>query len=242
MDADEPRLIPLRLESICIAFMQLADRVNLALHTQIGDRLRIQEQNSGVLRMLESIHQHADVIPVAERQVMEETIDNMITLLTAAAVQSEDIPARAAIPIDPSFLAYGLDLRGPTGLAPVAGVSSRTIRRRALDYGLAEPAAPVYTETLDPTSGETVRIYILSTSVPVSNISDDDLDELMHHILEVFPTFGRQMIDSHLRLLGFRIQTSRLRESYNRVHGPLVSYSNTATGRQPYRVYKWSVM
>ncbi|KAF8172599.1 hypothetical protein K438DRAFT_1981449 [Mycena galopus ATCC 62051] len=238
MDADEPRLIPLRLESIHIAFMQLADRVNLALHTQIGDRLRIQEQNSGVLRMLESIHQHADVIPVAERQVMEETIDNMITLLTAAAVQSEDIPARAAIlvtfqeptgrrgcphiEINPS-LAYGLDLHGPTGLAPVAGVSSRTIRRRALDYGLAEPAAPIYTENLDPTSGEMVRIYISSTSGPISDISDDDLDELMHHILEVFPTFGRRMIDGHLRLLGFRIQTSRLRKSYSRVHGPPVS-------------------
>ncbi|KAF8147515.1 hypothetical protein K438DRAFT_1779993 [Mycena galopus ATCC 62051] len=130
MDADKPQLIPLHLESICIIFMQLADRVNLALHTQIGDWLRIQEQNSGVLRMLESIHQ---------RQVMEETIDHMVTLLTAAAVQSEDIPARAAIPvtyqeptgqcghsrieINPSFLAYGLDLHGPKGLAPVAGVS-----------------------------------------------------------------------------------------------------------------------
>ncbi|KAF8169683.1 hypothetical protein K438DRAFT_1774070 [Mycena galopus ATCC 62051] len=72
---------------------------------------------------------------------MEETIDHMITLLTAAAVQSEGIPTRAVIlvtyqeptgqcghpriEINPSFLAYGLDLRGPKGLAPVAGVSVR---------------------------------------------------------------------------------------------------------------------
>ncbi|KAF8173959.1 hypothetical protein K438DRAFT_2023245 [Mycena galopus ATCC 62051] len=70
---------------------------------------------------------------------MEETIDHMITLLTAAAVQSEGIPTRAVIlvtyqeptgqcghpriEINPSFLAYGLDLHGPKGLAPVAGVS-----------------------------------------------------------------------------------------------------------------------
>ncbi|KAF8177104.1 hypothetical protein K438DRAFT_1770217 [Mycena galopus ATCC 62051] len=96
----------------------------------------------------------------------------MITLLTAAAVQSEDIPTRAVIlvtyqeptgqcghpriEINPSFLAYGLDLHGPTGLAPVAGVPSRTIHCRALDYGFVKPAAPVDTETLDPTLGEMV--------------------------------------------------------------------------------------
>jgi hypothetical protein len=51
----EPVLIPLRLETIRIAFIQVGDRVNAALRTQIGDRLRLQEQNSGVLRMLQAI-------------------------------------------------------------------------------------------------------------------------------------------------------------------------------------------
>jgi hypothetical protein len=58
----------------------------------------------------------------------------------------------------------------------------------------------------------------------------------MHHILEIFPTFGRRMIAGHLRQLGHRVPTSRIRDSYYRVHGPPVSYSNTATGRQPYQV------
>lgn len=44
------------------------------------------------------------------------------------------------------------------------------------------------------------------------------------------------MIAGHFRQLGYRVPTSRIRESYNRVHGPPVSYTNTATGRQPYRV------
>ncbi|KAJ7769546.1 hypothetical protein B0H14DRAFT_3509459 [Mycena olivaceomarginata] len=178
MADNEPVLIPLRLETICIAFMQLGDCVNAALRTQIGDRVRLQEQNGGVLRMLEAIQQHSDVIPTAERQVMEVSIDAMIQALATAAVQSEDLPSRPAIQvthqeltghrgrprieIDYDFLAYGLELRGPTGLAPVAEVSSLTIRRRALEYGLVEPAAPVYTETIEEATGEVVRTYTSS--------------------------------------------------------------------------------
>ena len=100
----EPELVPLRLESIRIAFFQLGDRVNGALHTQIGDRLCLQEQNSGVLRLLAAIHQvrdlsmfcwrnvlkslfqHSDVIPPAERQVMEASIDNMLDALSTATL------------------------------------------------------------------------------------------------------------------------------------------------------------
>ncbi|KAJ6627693.1 hypothetical protein B0H10DRAFT_2210209 [Mycena sp. CBHHK59/15] len=99
MADEEPVLIPLRLETIRIAFMQLGDRVNAALRTQIGDRLRIQEQNGGVLWMLEAIQQHSDVIPPAERQVMETSIDSMIQALATAAVQSEDLPSTLAISV-----------------------------------------------------------------------------------------------------------------------------------------------
>jgi hypothetical protein len=37
--------------------MQLGDHVNAALHSQIGDHLHLQEQSSGVLHMLDAIHQ-----------------------------------------------------------------------------------------------------------------------------------------------------------------------------------------
>jgi hypothetical protein len=183
---------------------------------------------------------------------MEDSINAMIDALATAAVQSEDIPSRPAIPvthqepsgqrgrprieIDYDFLALGLELRGPTGLAPVAEVSSRTIRRRALEYGLVEPAAPVYVESTDEATGEVIRTYTSSITGPVSDITDGELDQLMHHILEIFPTFGRRMIAGHLRQLGLRVPASSIHDSYYRVHGPPVSYSNTATGRQPYRV------
>ncbi|KAJ7483792.1 hypothetical protein B0H11DRAFT_2231939 [Mycena galericulata] len=67
MPENDPELVPLPLETIHIGFFQLSDRVNAALHTQSGDHLRLQEQNSGVLHLLEAIQQHAGVIPAAER-------------------------------------------------------------------------------------------------------------------------------------------------------------------------------
>ncbi|KAJ6449089.1 hypothetical protein DFH09DRAFT_1352771 [Mycena vulgaris] len=96
----DPELVPLPLETIRVAFFQLTDRVNAALHTQIGDRLRLQEQNGGVLRLLQSIQQHAAVIPVAEGQVMEDSITQMLAALATASVKSEDpVPAGAGISV-----------------------------------------------------------------------------------------------------------------------------------------------
>ncbi|KAJ7504863.1 hypothetical protein B0H11DRAFT_1904937 [Mycena galericulata] len=90
MPENNPELVPLPLETNCIGFFQLSDCVNAALRTQIGDRLRLQEQNSGVLHLLKAIQQHAGV-PAAERWVMEESIGCMIDVLATATVQSEDI-------------------------------------------------------------------------------------------------------------------------------------------------------
>jgi hypothetical protein len=183
---------------------------------------------------------------------MEQSIQDMIQALDVVTVQSAHLPSSPAIPvtcsdptgrwgrprieIDCDFLSFVLELRGPTGLASVAGVSSCTIRRRALDYDFVEPAAPVYTETVDRTVGEVVRIYNSSASGPVSDISDAELDQLMHHILKIFPNFGRCMITGHVRQLGLWMPVSDLRQSYERVHGPPISYSNTATGRHPYHI------
>ncbi|KAJ7818760.1 hypothetical protein B0H14DRAFT_2601052 [Mycena olivaceomarginata] len=105
---------------------------------------------------------HSDVIPASEREIMEQSIQDMIQALDVATVQSAR-PAfcpshichlqRPRIEIDHDFLSFGLELHGPTGLAPVAGVSSsRTIRRRALNYDLVEPATP------DPTRSHTTMV------------------------------------------------------------------------------------
>ncbi|KAJ7727398.1 hypothetical protein B0H16DRAFT_1470974 [Mycena metata] len=141
-DHDTLELVPLRLETMHVAFLQLGHRVNAAFHTQIGDRLRLQEHNSGVLCFLQAVQEHSDVIPAPEHQVMEESVNNMLVALSTATVQSEGPPSMTAvsvaapvhagmhgrprIEINYDFLSFGLELCGPTGLAPVTDILSRT--------------------------------------------------------------------------------------------------------------------
>ncbi|KAF9050909.1 hypothetical protein BDP27DRAFT_668555 [Rhodocollybia butyracea] len=53
----------------------------------------------------------------------------------------------------------------------------------------------------------------------MSTLSDDELDAVIGHILEVFPAFGRRMIAGHLRHLGHSVPRARIRLSYERVTG-----------------------
>lgn len=144
-------------------------------------------------------------------------------------------PGRPRIEIDPSILASALELRGPTELAAVFGVSARTVRRRALEYGLVEPGAPVYVDYEDE-DGTITRFYTSSTA-PTSDLSDDDLDEIMQQILQHFPFFGRQMIQGHLCHLGHRVTRSRILDSYTRVQGaPTNIFGSRRIQRRVYSV------
>lgn len=125
---------------------------------------------------------------------------------------------RPRIEIDEDILAQALELRGPTHLAEIFDCSARSVRRRALEAGLVQPGDPVYTE-YTAEDGSVLRIYGSSTG-SISTLSDDELDAITVTILEVFPTFGRRLLDGHLRYLGHHVPRERLRESYSRVHGP----------------------
>lgn len=118
-------------------------------------------------------------------------------------------PGRPRKDINPQILEASLQLRGVTHLAPVFQCSSRTIRRRALEYGLAESGPPVYITYEDPESGETLRMYRSSTA-PMSMLSDNELDSVIAHILSVFPSFGRRMIGGHLEHLGHHVPRDRV--------------------------------
>jgi hypothetical protein len=142
---------------------------------------------------------------------------------------------RPSIQIAPGMLASALGLRGPTHLAPVFNCSSRTIRRRALEYGLAEPGPPVYVE-YEHEDRSTHRFYSPSTN-HTSDLTDDHLDAIMSQIIEIFPNYGRRMIDGHLKHLGHRVPRSRVQASYARVHGaPASSFGPRRIQRRVYSV------
>ncbi|PPR01330.1 hypothetical protein CVT24_006332, partial [Panaeolus cyanescens] len=108
---------------------------------------------------------------------------------------------------------------GPTQLAEVFGVNRRTIRRRAVELGIAEPGEPVYVDWVDE-NGNTQRLYTGSSTGPVSSLTDEQLDHAIHQILQSFPTYGHRMIDGNLRHLGHNVPRSRIIASCLRVRGP----------------------
>lgn len=187
----------------------------------------------------------------AERITIENSLQSMIDHLDDAARQSVDPPdappiqasyvvptgrpGRPRIEIEPSILAPAIELRGPTHLAAVFQVSARTVRRRALEYGLVEPGAPVYVD-YEAEDGTVTRFYTSSTA-PTSDLSDDELDGIMQQILDHFPYFGRRMIQGHFQYLGHRVTRSRVLESYARVYGaPLNIFGLRRIQRRVYSV------
>lgn len=141
---------------------------------------------------------------------------------------------RPRVVIDPRWLAMALELRGPGGIAPTISTSSKTVRRRALELGLVQPGEPVIQNITQP-DGSVERVHT-STSAPVSTLSDDDLDAMIYSVLEIFPTFGRRMINGYLRSQGHRVPMDRIRSSYLRVHGAPGAFGDRQIARKEYKV------
>lgn len=163
----------------------------------------------------------------------------MIQDLTDAIMQSSDLPdappsnpvsleytggrGRPKKVIDPDVLAAGMSVGGPTFMGELLDVSPRTVRRRALEQGLVEPGDPVYVDTVEE-NGDLTRTYTSSSAQSRNRnqggLTNEQLDIIMSQLLELFPTFGRRMIDGYFSAHGHHIPRSRLEQSYNRVHGP----------------------
>jgi hypothetical protein len=174
----------------------------------------------------------------------------MVNALDQACHQSSDPPdgpmlivshttksrrrGRPRIEIDPAFLSQALDLRGPSHISSVLHCSSRTVRRRALEGGLVSPGHPVYLDHILP-DGTTGRVYTSSTR-PVSTLTDDQLDQLVTSILEIFPRFGRRMLTGRLKDSGHHVPRDRLTASYLRVHGSPGSFGDRSIHRKVYHV------
>ncbi|KAG6850294.1 hypothetical protein H0H93_015236 [Arthromyces matolae] len=195
------------------------------------------------------LFQHEHAFDSIEYTTICTGIHSMIEALDIAATQSQDPPTipplltthtihsgrrgRPKIEINVDILAQALEYRGSTHLGSVFGCSSRTVRRRALDNGLAQPGPPVYITYEDEESGELLRWYSSSTPT-MSTLSNDELDAAVRSILEVFPSFGRRMITGHLRHHGHRVSRERLRQSYERVMGAPAALTHRVIERRRY--------
>ncbi|KAG6906726.1 hypothetical protein DXG01_012416 [Tephrocybe rancida] len=225
--------VSLPVSTIRSGYAELGRQVTTALRTQRGDAARLEQHCSDCTRLLEILTMHSAAFNPEELTVIHGSVQQMIEYLQEASRLSLDPPeapfhsltstvstgqpGRPRIEIDSNILTLGLELRGPTHLAQVFNCSSRTIRRRALELGIVTPGEPVYVD-YEHEDGTIHRIYRSSAGAS-STLNDDSLDEIMSYILEAFPSFGRRMIDGHLKHLGHHIPRSRIQASYQRVCG-----------------------
>ncbi|KAJ6526004.1 hypothetical protein B0H19DRAFT_581814 [Mycena capillaripes] len=226
-----------QLRNLRLGYETLERRVRIALRTQIGDEARLRAQMQECTRFLSAGEQNNTHFPAGEFARLQRNIQSMTEALEEAVTKSSDplnVPMLSVMPtvppaerkrgrprkeINPEFLAGALTLRGPTGIGRSLKCSSRTVRRRALDYGLVEAGAPVFREVLQP-DGSSQRLR-QSTGPPISAISNEpeQLDLEIADILRLFPHFGRSMMDGALRARGLRVPQDRVEASYLRVHG-----------------------
>lgn len=145
---------------------------------------------------------------------------------------------RPRIEMNRAVLQEGLELRGgPSHLTRMFSASARTIRRRAVDYGIAPPGDPVYVTEHHPDGSRSRRYHTgRNPSTMLSSLTNEQLDRIIQEALEQYPTFGLRMLHGHLMSMGNRVPRQRLSESYVRVHGNPATFGERAIHRQPYHV------
>jgi hypothetical protein len=181
-----------------------------------------------------------------------ENISSLVSILQEAIDAATDMPrvipsenlvthqrtgrrGRPRIQFNETFLATALDLRSPADIAPVVGASSRTVRREALRMGLRAAGAPVYVDNTDA-DGNQVRIFQGRQSVSSAELSDAQLDVLIHEALTLFPDFGRAMISGFLKSKGHDVPRRRIKASFERVNGPPAEFGRRRIERRKYQV------
>lgn len=165
---------------------------------------------SSVLAMIRALRD-------AEGASLDPPIENPQALGTRTHTEG---PGRPRVDISREDLALLSSGRSRlTDIAVIYDCSARTIRRRLLDYGLADPGPSVY-EDLAQQDGGTLRIYRPGHASNLSSLTNPELDQIMLSIYYQFPSFGRRMIDGYLLELGQRVPRARIEQSYRRVIGP----------------------
>ncbi|KAL0061141.1 hypothetical protein AAF712_012061 [Marasmius tenuissimus] len=220
------------LENFVQRYDELKRAVDIALQTNNIEHG--QTLTREIILFKQRLQQHYRLFQPDELEVMTESAIQMVlhlddmrnTLmdppdrpfpLPESPNEPQQGPGRPRKAIDSNLLKMAVDMRRTKRLAEILGVHVRTLRRRALAEGLVEPGEPVYVE-YETEEGLIMRVYRSSTG-PVSDISDDDLDEAMKSIIIAFPSFGRRLIHGHLKFMGIHIPRSRVVASYGWVVG-----------------------
>jgi hypothetical protein len=142
---------------------------------------------------------------VEDYMSLEESVSKMIECLHTAENEAMDPPAPGVqvsrrvkgrvgwphVEIDRNFLGSVLQVGGPYKLAKVMKCHPRTIRRRAIEYGLSDTVPPVFRTDHNP-DGTVSQTWLSSFTPARSTVADDPnmLDGLVCAVLHTFPNMG----------------------------------------------------
>lgn len=194
--------------------------------------------------------QHQHVFAAEEYGIFQASMQDIIRELDVAIYEANEpsdeppLPVtqtvrrggrgRPQVEIDETFLRSAFEVRGPSYIGDLLGVSARTVRRRALQLGLVEPQAPVFS-TVEGKDGELIHLHTTSTR-PVSTLTDDELMGFVVQSTELFPYVGARSIRSDLLNFGHRVPLKRVSALLNRVRGVPGDFGIRFIERRVYRV------
>lgn len=141
---------------------------------------------------------------------------------------------RPRIEVDGNFLEHTLRRRGPTRIAMVVGCSARTVRRRALELGLAEPQPPVFRYDENP-DGTVVRHHTTAT-VAVSVLTDGEIIAHVTDCRRTFPLAGLTMIKGYFLSRGHNVPRKRISDALFAIEGVPGVFGGRQIERRVYRV------
>ncbi|KAM6490420.1 hypothetical protein JOM56_014184, partial [Amanita muscaria] len=220
------------VENLAAAYCRLYERVRVALQAHLYNARRMHDLQMEVRQFVTDAQNMQERLPPVEFFSLEDSLSKMVDTLQEAEQRATEtqtpgiqvssrvagVCGRPRVEINKEYLEHVLNIRGPSQLTEVFNCSARTIRRRALDFGLTPPGLPVF-QTVELPDGSTSRQWLSSGTRARAVISDSDeaLDGLVASILATFPDHGRSKLDGVLRARGFRIPRNCLTASMTRI-------------------------
>lgn len=189
---------------------------------------------------------------IEQYEYLDTSLHQMLLIIRQSVAEEQDRPdtpvppiqqvvtqertgrrGRPRIEINQPLLQLSLTLRNPAQIAPVIGASTRTIARRAVEYGLRPLQPPVAIRSQDE-NGAIITTYPGRRASHY--LSDDELEGMMSEALTLFPNFGRKMLQGYFKGKGHKVPIDRVRQAFERVNGARAEFGQRRIERRTYKV------
>ena len=172
-----------------------------------------------------------DAVVIANDDLTRDLIS-----LVQRTPQSHELGGRPRMEIDINWLAHASQGWTLKDIAKELGCSTRTVRRRMLEYNLAEPAPPVIQTVVQP-DGTFAREWHPTGPTGFAFRNDPTrLDELVRPILCRYQNYSLGLVKGALRTQGYRVARDRIQQSLIRVRGIQPCFVNRPIERRVYSV------